>query len=99
VNKKAKKYDLANIETIQTNSNTNLEENSVDIILLIDVLHNLNQWLENIQEFYRVIKEKGVLWVDDHHYDGEKIKNKIIQTNLFKFSGKFDSLYKFIRKS
>jgi len=93
----AEKYQLKNIKTIKTDCNTNLSDNSIDVILLIDVLHNLLDYKENLREFYRILKEMGSFWVDDHHYEGSQIKAKITKNNLFTFSEQFDSLYKFTK--
>ncbi len=97
VKKQAEKYQLKNIETIQTDCNTNLKEASIDVILLIDVLHNLENYTENLKEFYRILKAEGSFWVDDHHYEGSQIQEKITENNLFKFSEQVDSLYKFTK--
>jgi len=97
VKEQAKKYKLKNIKTIQTDCNTSLSNNSIDVILLIDVLHNLENYTENLKEFHRVLKSEGAFWVDDHHYEELQIIAKITKNNLFKFSEKFDSLYKFTK--
>jgi ubiquinone/menaquinone biosynthesis C-methylase UbiE len=97
VKKKAEKNQLKNIKTIQTECETNLSDNAIDVILLIDVLHNLENYSENLKEFHRILKAEGTFWVDDHHYEDSQIKFKITENNLFKFSEKIDSLYKFTK--
>ena len=95
VQEKAEKHDLHNIETIKTECKTGLEENSIDTVILIDVLHDLEEYEENLKEFHRVLKPHGNLWVDDHHYDLPVIKQKIANTKLFKFIKRVDSLFEF----
>ncbi len=95
VNERAEKHDLGNLKTIKTDCKTELNDKSIDIILLIDVLHGLTNYEENLEEFHRVLKNSGVLWVDDHHYEGKQIKQKVTSTKLFEFVKKVDSLHKF----
>ncbi|TFF98575.1 MAG: methyltransferase domain-containing protein [Promethearchaeota archaeon] len=97
VREKAKKNNISNIETIQTDCNTKLKEKTVDEVILIDVLHDLDMYKQNLKEFHRVLKEKGNLWVDDHHYEPEEIKKKIQETNYFKFVKSVDSLHLFTK--
>lgn len=95
VKEKAEKNELENIKTIETDCNTNLNEKSIDVVVLIDVLHTLNEYKKNLEEFHRVLKNNGCLWVDDHHYDLEEIRQKIMETNLFEFVRSVDSFHKF----
>lgn len=96
---KAKKNKLNNIETIQTKCKTNLDGKSTDKVVLIDVLHDLKYYKKNLEEFHRTLKQKGTLWVDDHHLKSSEIKQKITETNLFEFVRSIDSLHEFIKAS
>jgi len=95
IQEKAQKYDLNNIETIETDCKMGLEDNSIDKIILIDVLHDLEKYKENVEEFARILKPNGTMWVDDHHLDSDVIKQKVSDTKLFKFIKRVDSLFKF----
>jgi ubiquinone/menaquinone biosynthesis C-methylase UbiE len=99
ITEKAKKNKLNNIETIQTKCKTNLDDNSIDKVILIDVLHDLKNHKENLEEFHRILKLEGTLWVDDHHLNPSEIKQKITDTHLFEFVKSIDSLYKFLKIS
>jgi len=93
--KKAEKNELENIETIITDCKTELEKNSIDKVILIDILHDLENYEENLKEFYRILKNDGKLWVDDHHFEGKQIKFRINKNGLFEYISKKDSLYEF----
>ncbi|MBD3338843.1 MAG: methyltransferase domain-containing protein [Candidatus Lokiarchaeota archaeon] len=95
IQRRAKRKGLENIETIQTECKLNLEDKSVDKILLIDVLHSLNNYEQNLEEFHRILKPKSYLFVDDHHSNGEEIIPKITEDKLFKFLKSVDSVYYF----
>ncbi|MFO7969890.1 MAG: class I SAM-dependent methyltransferase, partial [Candidatus Izemoplasmatales bacterium] len=99
VRKRTEKSEINNIETIVTDCNIDLEDQSIDKVVLIDVLHNLSNYEANIKEFHRLLKDDGKLWVDDHHYDEEEIRVKITKNNLFKYESKVDSLFEFEKNS
>lgn len=67
VSRMAQERGLTNLEVIQTNMNTGLAEESIDVILLFDVFHMFSQPKAILNELARVIKPNGVLAVNDHH--------------------------------
>jgi ubiquinone/menaquinone biosynthesis C-methylase UbiE len=97
VSKKAAKHSLANIETILTDCNTGLENNSIDNVICFDTLHALGDLYENLKEFHRVLKPNGILSVDDHHSDDEELLSKIQENDLFKFLEKREKIFNFIK--
>ena len=99
ITEKARKNKLNNIETIQTKCKTNLNDKSIDKVILIDVLHDLSKYKKNLEEFHRVLKQEGTLWVDDHHLKSSEIIQKITETHLFEFVKSIDSLHEFAKKS
>ena len=72
VNKQSRKEGLGNIETILSNGLTGLPDESVDIVWMCDVFHELPERQAVIRELYRVLKKDGVLAI----YDG--MKNKVL---------------------
>ncbi|MHA1726931.1 MAG: class I SAM-dependent methyltransferase [Promethearchaeota archaeon] len=97
IEKKAKKKNLNNIETFRTECKTNIEDNSVDIIICFDVIHELNNLNAILSEFHRVLKPTGKLSVDDHHSTKTEIISKITQNGLFKLKDSRDKIYNFIK--
>lgn len=61
VQEKAEKNNLKNIETIETDCKTSLDDKSIDKVILFDVLHDLEKYEENLKEFHRVLKPNGSL--------------------------------------
>ena len=94
---RAKKRRLSNVETIQTDSDINLENNSVDIIICFDVIHELDELPTNLIEFHRVLKSNAKLIADDHHYEGKEIISSITQNGLFKYIDNENKIYSFLR--
>ncbi|MFW9989308.1 MAG: class I SAM-dependent methyltransferase [Candidatus Odinarchaeota archaeon] len=97
VNKRANENKLKNIETVLTNCDTHLEDNSVDVALLLDIYHHLSNPEIILKELHRVLKDNGSLSVDDHHYKDDEIRSKIIVYGLFKFIERKEELFNFIK--
>ena len=96
VKKKAERKKLTNIETIISNCDTGLNDGSVDIIFLFDILHDLKDPNKIITELFRILKVNGILSISDHHLNQEKI-DLIINSNLFKFKNKINGLINYIK--
>ncbi|MGQ9680639.1 MAG: class I SAM-dependent methyltransferase [Candidatus Bathyarchaeia archaeon] len=74
--KKAERYGLKNIIRIdaQEEGDIPLESESMDFILLIDVLHEIKDRDKLLEKLYRLLKRGGLLIVYPMHIDGEGIK-------------------------
>ena len=79
VNQRALKKGLKNIETIQTDCKTKLEDESIDVIICFDVLHDIEDKNCIIKEFYRVLKRESILSFDDHHMSENEIEEHFHQ--------------------
>ncbi|MHA1888043.1 MAG: class I SAM-dependent methyltransferase [Promethearchaeota archaeon] len=90
--KNAKKANVSNIETILTTCKTDLNENSVDIILLFDVFHYFKKVEPIFTEFNRILKADGCVALEIHHVDENEAVNSIIETNLFNVREKKEHL-------
>lgn len=95
--KRAQKENLKNIVTILTDCDTKLENESIDVVLLLDIYHDLSDPESNLKELHRILKLEGWLSVDDHHFKDDEIKSKITDTGLFKFYEKKDELFNFTK--
>jgi ubiquinone/menaquinone biosynthesis C-methylase UbiE len=83
VKERAEKENLSNIQTIQSDCATGLEADSIDVALLYDVMHGLDQPDAVLGELRRVLKPGGTLSVNDHHYQQEEIVSRITGGKLF----------------
>ncbi|MFW9988443.1 MAG: class I SAM-dependent methyltransferase [Candidatus Odinarchaeota archaeon] len=97
VRKKAKKMGYSNIETIQTECDTKLDDESIDRIICFDVFHGISNKNNIINEFYRVLKPNSILSLDDHHYNEDQIIDFIASKGLFKLADSNDKQYNFIK--
>jgi ubiquinone/menaquinone biosynthesis C-methylase UbiE len=89
------KRHLRNVETIQSNRDTGLPDNSIDAVLMYDVFHDLSDPNGVLEELHRVLKEGAILSFSDHHMKEGDILPAITATNLFMLSGKGKKTYIF----
>ena len=88
VRKAAAKKGLQNIETINSDCATGLENESVDVALLYDTFHLLDDPNAVLGELYRVLKPDGILSFNDHHMEENEIISKVTEGGLFRLSRK-----------
>lgn len=73
MNRKIVKSRLSNIRTIQSGCATGLEDSSIDVVLLYDILHMLSDPVSLLHELHRVLKAMGIISFSDHHLKEEEI--------------------------
>ncbi len=79
---------LANVQTILSDCETGLQLSSVDVVLLYDILHDLDDVNGVFKELHRVLKPKGILSVSDHHMKQDEIVSKVTSGGWFRLSTK-----------
>lgn len=94
----ASKKQLTPVETICSDCKTGLPDNSVDVVLLYDTFHNLGDPNGVLEEFYRVLKSKGILSFSDHHMKENEIVSKVANRGLFMLSRKGKKTYSFLKE-
>jgi len=95
VKKIVAKNNLENVETILSNCATGLSDEELDVVLLYDVFHDLDQQNEVLNELDRVLKLNGTLSFSDHHMKENDIIQKLTVTGLFKLQKKDKHTYTF----
>ncbi len=84
----AAKKGMTNVQTILSDCQTGLPSNSMDVVLLYDILHDLDEPDRVLAELHRVLRIKGILSVSDHHMKQDEIESRITSGGLFKLSAK-----------
>ena len=95
VQKAASKQNIKNIETIQSDCATGLPDESIDAVLLYDILHDLSRPNDILTELHRILKPDGIFSLSDHHLREQDIKSRIIEPGLFKLLRKGEKTYNF----
>ncbi len=86
VRSSASKRGLKNIETIQSDCATGLQNSSIDLVLMYDIFHGLSEPNAVLEEIHRVLKPGGTLSFSDHHMKKDEIIARITKTGLFRMS-------------
>jgi ubiquinone/menaquinone biosynthesis C-methylase UbiE len=91
------KKGLSNVQVISSDCDTGLKDESIDVVLLYDILHELENRDEVLAELHRVLKPEGVLSVNDHHLKEEDIISVITSGGLFRLSAKGKMTCSFVK--
>ena len=84
VKEKAARPGLTNIETILVDSyNTGIKGSNIDLILLIDTLHLINDYHALFHEIHRLLKQDGFLFMDSGHLKMPKAREIVESTGFF----------------
>lgn len=94
----ASKKGLANVEAVCSDCRTGLPDNSLDMVLLYDTFHVLEDPAGVLEELHRVLKPGGTLSFSDHHMKEDEIVSSLTTGGLFKFLEKGKKTYRFLKK-
>ncbi|MGQ9662383.1 MAG: class I SAM-dependent methyltransferase [Kiritimatiellia bacterium] len=83
VRRLADKHDLRNVQLILSDCATDLADESVDVVLLYDVLHLLSQPEKVLAELARILKPEGIMSVCDHHLRNEELVLLVTSSGRF----------------
>jgi ubiquinone/menaquinone biosynthesis C-methylase UbiE len=87
--RKAKSKELRNIKIVKTSSELKipLGDESIDIVLLYDVLHSYyfsaDERRKLLREVYRLLKPNALLSVYPEHMELEEVKRNIEEANFY----------------
>jgi ubiquinone/menaquinone biosynthesis C-methylase UbiE len=97
VKKIAAKRQLPNVETILSDCDTGLPNDSIDVVLLYDTFHDLVDQKRVLGELHRVLKPNGILSFNDHHMEENEILPKMTDGGLFRLLRKGERTYSFVK--
>jgi ubiquinone/menaquinone biosynthesis C-methylase UbiE len=97
VQRRARKENLANVETIQSDGDTGLPDESVDAILLYDVLHSVPDKGDLLRELHRILKHDGFLSVVPDHMEEDVFLETVQGGSLFSLQARHDKAYQFAK--
>ena len=92
----AKRKGLGNVETICSDCQTGLPDNSLDVVLLYDIYHMLSEQDAVLAELRRVLKPGGTLSLQDPHMQEEDILAQVAQSGYFELAHKGLKTYSFV---
>jgi len=97
VKRDAEKQGLRNIHPIHGTSAEVIPDESVNFVLLYDVLHDLPDTDSVLREIHRVLTPDGILSASDHHLQAAGLQRVITETGLFLPTGRTQRTHQFAR--
>jgi ubiquinone/menaquinone biosynthesis C-methylase UbiE len=94
----ARRRNLDNVETIQSDCATGLPDGSVDVVLLYDIFHGLSEPEAVLAELRRVLKAEGTLSVHDPHMREKDLVGGVTESQRFALAGKGEKTYRFAKQ-
>jgi ubiquinone/menaquinone biosynthesis C-methylase UbiE len=95
----AARKGLANVEIIHSGCKTELPDASLDVVLLYDVFHALDNPQAILAELHRVLKPSGTLSFSDHHMGEGEILSGVTDGQLFDLEGRGIHTYSFVKQA
>ena len=89
---------LHNVKTVHSGCGTGLPDDSLDVVLLYDVFHDLSSPDDVLTELHRVLKPGGVLSFSDHHMKEEEILSRVTSGGLFDLARKGRKTFTFAKQ-
>ena len=83
----AAKQGLDNVRTILGDDMSELGTQSIDLVLLYDVMHGIPEPRRTVEQVHRVLKPEGALSVSDHHLSEEVLLATITAGGYFQLTG------------
>jgi len=93
----AAREHLVNVETIHSGCKTGLPNASLDVVLLYDVFHALDNPQVILAELHRVLKPSGTLSFSDHHMTEDEIMSGVTDGRFFHLGDKGKHTYSFVK--
>jgi ubiquinone/menaquinone biosynthesis C-methylase UbiE len=98
VQRLASRKGITNVQVILSDCDTGLSPASIDVVLLYDIIHDLENRTGVLTELHRVLKPEGILSVSDHHLKENEIISRVIRGGLFKFKSKGKRTFSFLKE-
>ena len=97
VEKKAASLNLTNVETIYSELHTGLDDESVDKVLLFDMLRGRREVRSLMNELHRVLKPEGILHVRGDGLKRSRLHEIMIKDGLFRLLGEQGNVLNFVK--
>jgi len=95
VKARATRKGLSNVQTILTDSDTRLENGTINAVFMYDVFHDLEQPGQVIDELARILKREGFISFSDHHMKRTQIISSMTEENKFRLANEGRLTYTF----
>ncbi len=98
VKRLASKKGLTNVQAILSDCKTGLLPDTLDVVLLYDILHDLDEPDRVLAELCTALKPTGILSITDHHLQEADIISRVTGKGLFKLAAEGKRTYSFVKE-
>lgn len=95
----AQKNGLTNVKTIRSDCQTGLANNSLDVVLLYDIYHMLNEPQAVLTELHRILKPDGILSFNDPHMQADDAIAKVTNSLFFTLLKRGEKTFSFSKRN
>ena len=95
IEKDAARNGLSNIETIYSDLETGLDEESVNAVLLQNALGGRKNVRDLLNEVHRIMKDSGILWVRERSSSADRVAELMLKDGLFHMMEKGKDTFRF----
>lgn len=88
VSRAVTRKDLPQVRVLDGGELKRIPDSSVDMVMLYDVLHEIPAPAGILDEFRRILGERGLLSVNDHHLKEASILETVASDKRFRFAGR-----------
>jgi ubiquinone/menaquinone biosynthesis C-methylase UbiE len=97
VARKAADMGLSNIDTIYSDNHTGLEAESVDAVILFDVLRGRRDIKSLLSELHRILKPQGVVHVRGSGFKSGRLEELMVKDGFFKLKSVLGGVLNFMK--
>jgi len=97
VQRRAARLGLRNVETIRGPVPPTLESGSIDVVLLYDTFHLLDDPQATLDDLARLLKPEGTLSFTDHHMKDADVREKVAAGGRFQLAENCRYSYRFVK--
>jgi ubiquinone/menaquinone biosynthesis C-methylase UbiE len=97
IEREIEKKGISNIRPILSNMDTGLSDESVDVILLYDVLQMIPEKEKLLKELHRVLKPDGILFATAKYLDVDEFMSVLTKADLFTLVERKGEIFTFRR--
>lgn len=95
IKRRALHQGIKNIEPVFSERGADFSDKCIDVILVYDVFHELDEPGKYLAEMHRMLKDEGIISLHDHHLKDQEILDGMTQGNHFKLVRKDEKTYTF----
>lgn len=99
VSKAAAGAGVHNVIPILSDCASGLDDQSIDVVLLYDIYHDLEEPGCVLDEIARVLRAEGIISFSDHHMKQAEIMQEMTARGRFKLTGKGKRTYSFSKQA